>query len=110
MPARPDAGELGRTWLFETILEQVAAVSSRTGVVLVVEDMQWADHATLGVVDHLTRNLAERNVLRSCTCRSDALGTDGALRTFAAELARGANVRRVRARWPRPRSPRGDGG
>ncbi len=95
VPARPDAGELGRTWLFETILEQMAAVSSRTGVVLVVEDMQWADHATLGVVDHLTRNLAQRTVLLVCTCRSDALGTDGALRTFAAELARGANVRRV---------------
>ena len=95
VPTRTDAGELGRTWLFETILEQVAAVSGDTGVVLVVEDMQWADHGTLGVVDHLTRNLAERTVLLVCTCRSDALGTDGALRTFAAELARGANVRRV---------------
>ena len=95
VPARPDAGELGRTWLFETILERVAAVSSRTGVVLVVEDIQWADHATLGVVDHLTRNLGERTVLLVCTSRSDALGTDMALRTFAAELARGANVRRV---------------
>ena len=48
VPARPDAGELGRTWLFETILEQVAAVSGGTGVVLVVEDIQWADHADAG--------------------------------------------------------------
>ena len=98
MPARPDAGELGRTWLFETILEQVLAVSSGAGVVLVVEDMQWADHATPGaLVDHLTRNLAERTVLLVLHVRSDVLGTDGALRTFAAELARGANVRRVEA-------------
>ena len=91
VPARPDAGELGRTWLFETILDQVAAVSSRTGVVLVVEDIQWADRATLGVLDHLTRNLGEGTVLLVCTCRSDALGSDGALRTFAAELVRGPN-------------------
>ena len=94
-PTRPDAGELGRTWLFETILERVAAVSGRTGVVLVVEDIQWADHATLGVIDHLTRNLGEHNVLLVCTCRSDALGAEGVLRTFAAELTRGPNVRRV---------------
>lgn len=94
-PAWPDAGELGRTWLFETILERVAAVSDHTGVVLVVEDIQWADHGTLAVVDHLTRNLGDRTVLLLCTCRSDALGADGVLRTFAAELVRGPNVRRV---------------
>jgi DNA-binding CsgD family transcriptional regulator/tetratricopeptide (TPR) repeat protein len=92
---RPDAGELGRTWLFETILEQVAAVAGRTGVVIVVEDIQWADHGTQGVLDYLTRNLGERAVLLVCTCRSDALGADGVLRTFGAELARGANVRRI---------------
>ena len=94
-PTRIDAGELGRTWLFETILERVAAVSDSTGVVLVVEDIQWADHGTLGVIDYLTRSLGERIVLLVCTCRSDALGSDGLLRTFATELTRSANVRRV---------------
>lgn len=95
VPTRPDAGELGRTWLFETILERVAGVSSHTPVVLVVEDIQWADRGTLGVIDHLARNLGDCTVLLVCTCRSDALGSDEALRAFAAELVRGVNVRPV---------------
>ena len=95
MPARPDAGELGRTWLFETILEQVSAVSAAPAWCSSSRTCSGPITRTLGVVDHLTRNLAERTVLLVCTCRSDSLGTDGALRTFAAELARGANVRRV---------------
>ena len=94
VPARPDAGELGRTWLFETILEQVSAVSTAPA---------WYSSSRT-CSGPITRRWVS-SIISLATwpsapfCWSARVGrrarSDGALRTFAAELARGANVRRV---------------
>ena len=64
-------------------------------VVLVVEDMHWADRSTLDLVSYLARNLGTSRVLLLATYRSDEMRRSHALRPVLAELGRLPNVERV---------------
>ena len=53
-PGRPDAAsELGPFHVAEAVDRMLAAMAARGPVVLVFEDVQWADSDTLRLVDHL---------------------------------------------------------
>ena len=52
------ADELARTSLFESILTCVP-LAERSTIVLVVEDLQWADSASAELIDFLARNLSD---------------------------------------------------
>jgi len=63
--------------------------------VLVFEDLQWADSASIEVIDFLTRNLHDNPVLLVATYRADEVERGGALRRLLAELSRHARVSQV---------------
>ena len=65
------------------ILEQYASVlqalAKQSPLVLVIDDLQWADNASITLLFHLTRQLAESRILVLGAYRSDdvAVGRDG---------------------------------
>ena len=55
-----DGGEMAKGALFEAIVRMVEALAFRTPVVLFLDDLQWADAATLEVLEYAGRRWAEQ--------------------------------------------------
>jgi DNA-binding CsgD family transcriptional regulator len=74
-----DAGVRGEAWrrdrLFAAVAELLAAVAGRCQLALVVEDVQWADSATLDLVTFLAR-AGRGSVVLVVTCRGDEVPLD----------------------------------
>ena len=89
----PDDGD--RLRLFEAvarILEQAA----QTGPLLVIiEDLHWADESTLGLLRFVARALDEAPILFVCSYRTDELTRRHPLRPFLAEMSRILNTSRL---------------
>ena len=83
----PTSG-LVKTKMFEALLQSVETLAARASVVLVFEDLQWADSASIEVIDFLTRNLHDNPVLLVATYRADEVERGGALRRLLGELGR----------------------
>ncbi len=75
-----------------TVLERLAG--NRT-VVVVVEDLHWADRATLDTLRFLSRMLRTARLLVLVSYRSDDVGRRHPLRPFLAELERTPRVQRL---------------
>ena len=83
---------LGKTRLFSALLGSFANLSEASPVVLVLEDLHWADSASAELLDFLARNLHQTSVLLIGTYRSDELGGRHPLRGPLIELARHMHV------------------
>jgi DNA-binding CsgD family transcriptional regulator len=83
----------GREELFRALLSQVSA----TGVtdVVVVEDIHWADEATLDLLRYLSRRLRAAAVLLIATYRDDGLAAADPLRVALGDLGSQRYTRRV---------------
>ncbi|TCC34902.1 ATP-binding protein [Kribbella sindirgiensis] len=84
-----DVGDLG-----SVLPAIVADLSGKRATVLILEDMHWADDASIDVVRYLVRRLTQLNVLLVITVRSDSLAARRPLRALQAAL-NGAFVQRV---------------
>jgi hypothetical protein len=63
LPSSPSGErELAKGALFEAITRLVEALASRAPVVLLLDDLQWADSATLEVLDYAGRRWVEQGV------------------------------------------------
>jgi DNA-binding CsgD family transcriptional regulator/tetratricopeptide (TPR) repeat protein len=82
-----------RDEIFDALLRDVEALDGL--VVLVVEDVQWADEATLDLLRFLTRRITRRPVLLLVTFRDDALAPGDPLRVALGELVGQRNTRRI---------------
>ena len=60
-----------RLGLFEEVLAVLGHLSSSAPVLLVLEDLQWADDSTLDLVAFLGHAIAQRRILLVATYRSD---------------------------------------
>jgi class 3 adenylate cyclase len=63
----------GKLRLFEAIVALLAVPAHEQGVLLVVEDVHWADSATRELLDHLARRMTNMRSLLLLTYRSDEL-------------------------------------
>jgi tetratricopeptide (TPR) repeat protein len=86
-------------WLQVRILEALLGLLHRLGdqapVMLVVEDVHWADPATREVISFLVGNLRTQRVLSCLTYRSDELHRRHPLLRWLAELERTGRVVRI---------------
>lgn len=81
--------------LRETIANLLEAAAAIRPVVVVIEDLHWADAATLSMLSFLLRALAGRPVLFLLTCRIDEVRRGGEVRSFLAEAERARLLERI---------------
>ncbi len=84
--------------LFETVLGVVERLGRTTAVVLIVEDLQWADEDTRDLLSYLVRHLRSSHVLMVLSVRTDDIDRHDALVRFLGELERDDGVDRVELR------------
>jgi ATP/maltotriose-dependent transcriptional regulator MalT len=88
-PAGPDEAGEARARLFEQMLVMLEHLAESGPVVLVIEDMHWADQSTMDLLAFLIRNQWSLDgVLIVATYRSDDLHRTHPLRPLLAELGR----------------------
>ena len=88
-----DPGAQGR--LFEAALALLRELGERAPVLLVLEDIHWADSSTRAFLAFLSRALGDERVLVVASYRLDELHRRHPLRPLLAELERDARVRRI---------------
>ncbi|MFN2608776.1 MAG: AAA family ATPase [Acidimicrobiales bacterium] len=86
--ARGFDGPTAQTRLFEGVLRVLDHLGRRAPVVLVLEDLHWADRSTRDLLSFLLANLREQRVLLVATYRSDAVFGGHHLQPLLAELRR----------------------
>jgi DNA-binding CsgD family transcriptional regulator len=87
-------GRDGRSRVFELLLGLLGRLGEQAPLVLVVEDLHWADRSTRDLLAFLVRNLRRERVLLVVTYRSDETGRRR-LGPYLAELDRGSRVDRI---------------
>ncbi len=87
-----EAAPAGR--LFEQFLGTLTRLAATQPVVLVVEDVHWADRSTMDLLTFLERNL-RAPVLLLLTVRSDELHRGHPVRSFLVELDRRGKLVRI---------------
>src|SRR5207253_77664 len=80
--------ELARLRLFERTVAVLERLGAAAPVVLVLEDLHWADESTLDLAAYVAHALGELPVLLVLTYRSDGLPAGSPVRRFATELLR----------------------
>ena len=98
--AVPDARgeEWSRERLFAALAELLTAVAARSGrgAGLVVEDVHWADSATLDCLTYLARGARHGGVRVVATCRSDEAPVAAHVTGWLAEMRGAAGVAEIR--------------
>jgi ATP/maltotriose-dependent transcriptional regulator MalT len=84
--------------LFEQLLALVRRLSADRPVLLVIEDLHWADDSTRALLAFLLRHLRAGPVMVVGTYRSDELHRRHPLRRWLSELDRGVHPERVELR------------
>jgi ATP/maltotriose-dependent transcriptional regulator MalT len=95
---RGDEAAAGRTQLFEALLELFERLADESGLLLVIEDLHWADPSTRAFLTYLAASLCNERVLVVTTYRLDELHRRHPLRPLLAELERDARARRLELR------------
>src|SRR6185436_13652150 len=85
--------EISRPALFSAVLDALRHEARPT--VVVVEDLHWADEATLDLVKFLGRRIEHLPALLVLTYRDDELGARHPLRRVLGDLSGGRAIRRV---------------
>src|SRR5439155_4958931 len=81
--------------IFEAVLSLLERVAAEHPLVLVLEDVHWADRSTRELLAFLVRSLRTPGVLLVATVRTDGLGRDHPVAAFVAELGRHERVERI---------------
>lgn len=95
LPQRSDAADESpstRLALLHQLLALIEGAAARRPLLLVVEDLHWADGASRELFGYLARNLGERPVMLVGTVRTGELPTGHPIRQLVAELGRREDV------------------
>jgi len=85
-----------RERLFSAVADLLGAVAGESGAGLVVEDVHWADSATLDFLTFLARAGHRDGVTVVATCRSDEAPLDRPVAEWLAHVRGGAGVQEIR--------------
>ena len=94
--ASPDGSAQGR--LFEHVLLLLERLAARAPLIVVTEDVHWADRSTLDLLSFLTRNLRQVPIALIASYRTDDLHRRHPLLPFLAEQERGGRAERLELR------------
>jgi DNA-binding SARP family transcriptional activator len=76
----------GDVRLFEAMTEMVVAAGAEAAVLLVLEDLQWADELSLRLLAYLARRLSGHRLFVVATARDEELAESPVLRQILGEL------------------------
>jgi ATP/maltotriose-dependent transcriptional regulator MalT len=82
--------------LFEALLELLDVIGEQQPLILILEDLHWADRSTRTFVAFLARSLRRERVLVVLSYRTDELHRRHPLRPLLSELERLEHVRRLK--------------
>jgi len=94
-PAGPAGDNLDQLQVLDALRAVLVGLSERSPVLLVLEDLHWADRATRDLVAFLARTLRSGRVMLAVSYRSDELHRRHPLRPLLAELVRLSAVERL---------------
>ncbi|MGF2949215.1 helix-turn-helix transcriptional regulator [Microbacterium alcoholitolerans] len=81
--------------LREAIVSLFEAAASARPVVVLIEDLHWADDASLAMLSFLLRAIDDARVLFVITCRVDEVRRGAAVRSFLVEAERARLIERI---------------
>ncbi|WP_433529302.1 helix-turn-helix transcriptional regulator [Micromonospora sp. CA-263727] len=84
-----------RGYLFDLVAELFGRLAVDQPLVLLIEDLHWADRSTRDLIGFLVRAAPTGRLLLVCTYRTDELHRGHPLRPFLAELDRARGVDRI---------------
>jgi tetratricopeptide (TPR) repeat protein len=90
-----DFPEARRARLFRAIAQLFEALAGGRQLVVMVDDVQWADDASAQFLHFLARQAASQPLLLLCAYRDEALQTDEQLAVLVASLRREAHARHM---------------
>ena len=90
-----ERGQTSPEALREAIATLFEAAASVRPLVILIEDLHWADDATLSMLSFLLRALAEERILFVITCRVDEVRRGAAVRSFLVESERARLLDRI---------------
>jgi DNA-binding CsgD family transcriptional regulator len=85
----------GQLRLFEALLELLDCLSEAQPLLLILEDVHWADRSTRTFISFLARSLRQERVMMLLTYRADELHRRHPLRPLLSELERLERARRI---------------
>lgn len=93
--AAPQPVDDGRLQLFESVAGLLCEVAASAPLLLVLEDVHWADHSSRDLLRYLLARLVDEPIAVVASYRSDNLHRRHPLRPLLAELVRLPSVERV---------------
>jgi tetratricopeptide (TPR) repeat protein len=90
-----DVSAEGRGRLYEVVTSLVERIAGEGPLLVIIEDLQWADGPTRDLLRFMIRSLIAAPVLLLLTCRDDELGRGHPVRALLADLERIRRVGRV---------------
>ncbi len=93
--ASPSEASFGQDLLFVRVLELLERLAGEQPVVLVIEDLHWADRSTRALLVFLARNLRDAAVMLAGSYRTESLRRGDPLRSFLLELDHSGVVERL---------------
>jgi DNA-binding SARP family transcriptional activator len=96
LPTRASADDLPearQSRLSRAILRLLDAFAGEGSLLVAVDDIHWADDASLRFLHHLARQAARRRILLICTCRPEEMAADERLISFLHGIKREPGTR-----------------
>ncbi|HLT62485.1 MAG TPA: AAA family ATPase, partial [Microlunatus sp.] len=91
----PTTAETTRLQLYEAVAHVIEQAGRVRPLVLIIEDLHWADRSTRQLLSFLVRALVDAPVMIIMTYRKDELTRRHPVRSFLAEIGRLPQVRRM---------------
>jgi DNA-binding CsgD family transcriptional regulator/tetratricopeptide (TPR) repeat protein len=95
LPAAPPGDGFERVQLFDGVLSLLVGLSELAPLLLIVEDLHWADRSTRDLVAFLIRTMRTGRIALVCSYRSDDVHRRHPLRPLLGELLRVPDLERV---------------
>jgi len=87
-PAAPPPPEQEQLRLWEAARALITAICEQTTLLIVLDDVQWADTSSCELLTYLVRQLRGRPVMFLCTCREKELAPEHLMRGNLTDLQR----------------------
>lgn len=91
--ARSPAGN--QQELFELVTDALGRLAAQTPLVLVIEDIHWADYSSLELLRSVSHHASATAILIIASCRTDSADQRSHLAEFLPRLVRESNTRRI---------------